>query len=105
MTYYCTGVSKVLNGGPLESKDKYSFDRPDIHSEEDWQKLIHDSFAIVKTFAVQIKAISDDIMWSTFVEDKYGIYYRNLHGIIEHCHYHLGQIVILKKIIRQLEGI
>jgi hypothetical protein len=36
-----------------------------------------------------------------FSEEKYGNWYRNLHGIIEHAHYHLGQIVLLKKLIRE----
>ncbi|MDQ1090003.1 hypothetical protein QE390_004607 [Siphonobacter sp. SORGH_AS 1065] len=36
----------------------------------------------------------------TFVDEKYGTYYRNLHGMIEHTHYHLGQIVLIKKILR-----
>jgi len=33
------------------------------------------------------------------MEEKYGNYYRNFHGIIEHCHYHLGQIVLIKKML------
>jgi hypothetical protein len=32
---------------------------------------------------------------------KYGNYYRNLHGIIEHTHYHLGQIVLIKKLLKR----
>jgi hypothetical protein len=34
-----------------------------------------------------------------FDDKKYGNYYRNITGIIEHNHYHLGQIVLIKKII------
>jgi len=33
-------VSKVLQGGPLDASDKYSFDYPPIGSEEDWQNLL-----------------------------------------------------------------
>ncbi|HAI83731.1 MAG TPA: DUF1572 domain-containing protein, partial [Chitinophagaceae bacterium] len=29
-----------------------------------------------------------------------GTYYRNILGLIEHTHYHLGQIALIKKIIR-----
>jgi hypothetical protein len=40
--------------------------------------------------------------WTTdFVEKKLGSYYSNVLGLIEHTHYHLGQIVILKKIIER----
>jgi hypothetical protein len=31
------------------------------------------------------------------VEEKYGSVLRNIMGVIEHTHYHLGQIVLLKK--------
>ena len=33
--------------------------------------------------------------------EKYGNYFRNLTGIIEHLHYHLGQIVLIKKLIAE----
>jgi hypothetical protein len=32
-----------------------------------------------------------------FDDGKYGTVLRNILGLIEHTHYHLGQIVILKK--------
>jgi hypothetical protein len=35
-----------------------------------------------------------------FALEKYGTYQRNFHGLIEHTHYHLGQIAILKKLVR-----
>lgn len=34
-----------------------------------------------------------------FKEEKNGSYYRNFCGIIEHFYYHLGQIVVIKKIL------
>jgi hypothetical protein len=36
-----------------------------------------------------------------FSQEKYGTYYRNLHGVIEHTHYHLGQIILIKKLLRE----
>ena len=35
-----------------------------------------------------------------FFHEKYGNYYRNLHGVIEHAHYHLGQIALIKKMFQ-----
>lgn len=29
------------------------------------------------------------------------VFHRNLHGIIEHTYYHLGQIVLIKKILNE----
>lgn len=34
-----------------------------------------------------------------FVEEKYGSYYRNIDAMIEHSYYHLGQIVLINKIL------
>ena len=36
-----------------------------------------------------------------FADPQYGNFYRNLHGIIEHTHYHLGQISLLKKLVKE----
>ena len=40
-------------------------------------------------------------LWEPFGDGKYGDYFRNIQGVIEHAHYHLGQIVLVKKLIRQ----
>jgi hypothetical protein len=50
-------------------------------------------------FAALVENMPDSKLAETFVNKKYGTYYRNLHGIIEHTHYHLGQIVLIKKIL------
>jgi hypothetical protein len=34
-------------------------------------------------------------------DPQYGSYYRDPQGIIEHLHYDLGQIVLIKKILLQ----
>ncbi len=45
--------------------------------------------------------LPDAILTTAFYDEKYGSYYRNLQGTIEHSHYHLGQLVLVKKILRQ----
>lgn len=95
--YYITGLIPVLKGGTLDSKDKFSFDAPEIASEKDWEALKNKSWDEVLLLASLIEKLPDSCLFEDFVESKYGNYYRNLAGIIEHCHYHLGQIVLLKK--------
>ena len=34
-----------------------------------------------------------------FVDEKYGTYLRNIDGMIEHAYYHLGQVVLIKKLL------
>ena len=41
----------------------------------------------------------EERFFEDMADPKYGSWYRNIHGIIEHAHYHLGQIVLLKKLI------
>ena len=101
MNYYVSAVLKVLQGEPLNAHDKYSFDHPPIRSQEDWEKLLDKTWSDAENFANLIEQLPGSKLGETFSDEKYGNYYRNLHGIIEHIHYHLGQIVLVKKILLQ----
>jgi hypothetical protein len=90
---------KVLQGEPLNASDKYSFNLPPIQSQEDWEKLLHKTWADAENLASLIEQLPESKLAETFTDEKYGSYYRNIHGIIEHSHYHLGQIVLVKKIL------
>jgi hypothetical protein len=61
--------------------------------------LLDAAWADAENFANLIEQMPENMLWEDFFEGKYGNYYRNLHGIIEHAHYHLGQIVLIKKMI------
>ena len=52
-----------------------------------------------EAFAQLIEQLPDSRLDEVFIEEKYGTYFRNLNGIIEHLHYHLGQLVFLKKML------
>lgn len=99
MNYYIDVVTKVLHGEPLDAKDEYSFNVPPILSQQDWENLVNKTFTDAENFAVLIEQLPERKLWETFINDKYGYYYRNLTGIIEHYHYHLGQIVLIKKLL------
>ncbi len=97
INYYVGAILPVLEGGKLDAHDKYSWEHPPIESEEDWQNMRAAAFSKVEQLAARIEALPDETMWTEFQDPKYGDYYRNLHGLIEHTHYHLGQIALLKK--------
>ena len=99
MNYYVSAVLKVLEGGPLDASDKLSFDLSPIRSQEDWEKLLDKTWADAESLAVLIEALPEQKLGEAFSDGKYGTYYRNIHGVIEHIHYHLGQIVVIRKII------
>ena len=101
INYYVSAVLKVLQGGPLDAHDKYSFDLPPIQNQENWEKLLNKMWTEAEDFGILVEQLPEGKLGETFFEEKYGNYYRNLHGIIEHTHYHLGQIVLIKKILLQ----
>lgn len=101
MDYYAVGVTEFLNGNHLKTKDKLSWETPEFHSEEEWQNFLANFFIHAENLAKAIEKFPQEKLDEIFHEEIYGNYYRNLHGIIEHCHYHLGQIVLIKKILNQ----
>ncbi|HMO63059.1 MAG TPA: DUF1572 domain-containing protein [Ferruginibacter sp.] len=99
INYYVSEVLKVLQGHPLQAHDTYSFLLPPLRGPEDWEKLLQKTFADAEAFARLVENMPDEKLQENFEQEKYGSYFRNLQGIIEHTHYHLGQIVIIKKMI------
>jgi hypothetical protein len=98
--YYIGVALRVLHGGPLEGKDEESFKLPPINSQDDWENLLNRIWTEVEGFAKQIEQLPESKLGEVFGDEKYGSYFRNLEGIVEHTHYHLGQIVLIKKIIQ-----
>lgn len=101
MNYFVSATLKTLEGEPLDAHDKYSFDLPPIQSGQDWEKLLDKTWMDAEKFAGLVEQLPETKLWDDFSDNKYGNYYRNIHGIIEHNHYHLGQIVVVKKILLQ----
>jgi hypothetical protein len=98
--YFVHAVLQVLEGGPLDAHDTFSFTHPPITNDADWQQLLENAWTDAERFATLVEQLPDDRLHTDLADPKYGTWYRNLHGIIEHTHYHLGQIVILKKLLR-----
>ena len=98
--YYFKPVLGVLKGEALTGNDKFSFDLPPITTESEWKALVNKAFDDAEALAIQIEMLDDEQLVEIFADPKFGIYYRNLLGIIEHTHYHLGQIALIKKILR-----
>ncbi|KGO89294.1 hypothetical protein [Flavobacterium suncheonense] len=97
--YYIKGVKNVLLGGHLEISDKYSFDFPEMNSQKEWETFLTAFWNDAEEFATLIEKMPEKKLSENFVDEKYGSYSRNIDAMIEHSYYHLGQIVILKKIL------
>lgn len=101
--YFVKVASEVIEGKPLNGNDKLSFDHPPINSQNDWLLFLDSVWSEGDQFASLIENLPDTILLENFTDGKYGNYYRNLTGIIEHAHYHLGQIVLIKKMVISLD--
>jgi uncharacterized damage-inducible protein DinB len=99
MNYYVSAALKVFAGQPLDASDRYSFPRTPVEYKEDWDKLLDAIWKDAEDFANLIERMPESDLWKDFWEQKYGNYYKNILGITEHNHYHLGQIVLLKKML------
>lgn len=99
INYYLEGVLNVFEGGTLDIRDKYSFNLPVIDSQESWEALQTQFYKNSESLVEHIRAINDTKLLEGFADGKYGSNYKNITGMIEHAYYHLGQIVILKKLI------
>lgn len=102
MHFYIQNVIRVLEGGKLEGTDKDSFIYPPIQNEADWQAMLNRTYKDTEHLSTLIEKMPEKQLWENIAEEKYGNFYRNLHGIIEHTHYHLGQIVLIKKMLKQV---
>ena len=101
--YFVSAILGALHNGSLDAHDKYSFDCPPIRSDQDWQQLKETIWSDVKRLVSLIESFPDDRLEEVFVDEKYGTYYRNFQGLIEHTHYHLGQIAIIKSLLKIAE--
>lgn len=97
--YYINGINTVFKGGTLDIRDKFSFDFPEMQSQSDWETFLQQFWNDAEEFASLIEQMPDHQLDLAFADPKYGTYRRNIDAMIEHAYYHLGQIVLLKKML------
>jgi uncharacterized damage-inducible protein DinB len=97
--YYIAGVLNALEGGTLDIKDQYSFDYTPPTSQQEWEVLRSKLIEDAEKFATLIEQMDNNKLQEVFVDEKYGNYQLNINAMIEHCYYHLGQIVLIKKLV------
>ena len=100
--YYIAGIVHVFEGGELEIKDKFSFDLTAIDSQIQWDDLRNKLWVDSEKFASLLEQMPDSKLDEVFVDEKYGNYQRNIEGKIEHSYYHLGQITLIKKLVKNV---
>ena len=99
--YYIQGINNVFNGGTLDISDKFSFDFPEIRSQQQWDNFLLRFWDDSEQFAARVEQLSEEQLSQAFTDEKYGNYQRNIDAMIEHAYYHLGQIVLIAKLARR----
>lgn len=100
-SYYVQALIDVLQGHALTSKDELSFTHAPINNSDDWEEFKSSVFNKVNVAVSLLEQFKDEQLSAWFTNEKYGTYHRNILGIIEHLHYHLGQIVLIKKLVKE----
>lgn len=103
VTYYIDAILGVLDGGPLNAHDKFSFDHKEINTKVEWETFLEKCWNSFDAFLVALENMNDDALLENFHDGKYGTNFRNLSGQILHFHYHFGQISLVKKHLRLIK--
>ncbi len=97
--YYIAGLLEYFETGNLTIRDKYSFDMEPVKSEEDWQELKTLFISDAEKFANKTGSFTEEELNNVFFDEKYGDIHRNIDVIIEHCYYHFGQLMLIRKML------
>jgi uncharacterized damage-inducible protein DinB len=93
-------VQRMRNHDP-EIPAANGFDGEAPASEKDWRSLIEQARHSFVELADAIKQF-EPARLSELTNFGQSTFSKNLFGIVEHAHYHLGQIMILKKFVKHL---
>lgn len=96
--FYNEVVRKRIQGIETEISVANGFDLNPIRSEADWVLLRERMDASTVALASEVEKLADEVLFKP-VLPGYSTCYKTLHGLVEHTHYHLGQIVIIKNLI------
>lgn len=99
LIYWNRVIIQRINGVKVNVPDINGFDVPSLTSEEDWTDLKNELLASAHELTDAIRTVDEKRLPEPIVRDHSSTY-KNLQGSVEHLHYHLGQIVILKKLIK-----
>ncbi|NNK88584.1 MAG: DUF1572 domain-containing protein, partial [Flavobacteriaceae bacterium] len=64
INYFVDVTLKVLEGGPLDGHDKFSFDCPPINSRADWDNMIDKARRDADRFAALVAILPEEKLWN-----------------------------------------
>ncbi len=103
LAYWNRVMVQRIHGIKVEIPESNGFDVPAINNEAGWQELIKDYMRSADELADAIKQVDKNKLELPILEG-YSSVYKNIQGSVEHIHYHLGQIVMIKKAVKTRLG-
>jgi uncharacterized damage-inducible protein DinB len=100
ISFYNEVVMQRLSGIDPVISGSNGFEMAAIKNEDDWIKLKARNMDSALQLASAVRQLPEEKIFDLTVTG-HSTHYKMLHGVTEHAYYHLGQIVILKKLIRQ----
>ncbi|MBL7810945.1 MAG: DinB family protein [Bacteroidetes bacterium] len=94
--YYIKVQLDVMNNKELHASDIDSWKIDNLGTPADWETLLGQMWIEAKQWADLVEKMNDARLETVFTDTEYGTWQRNLLGLIEHTHYHLGQIALIR---------
>ena len=102
LTFWNRVMIRRIHGIVVPDAPDNGFAMKPLTDEAAWQALQADNQQSVTELAAAIRSVPEARLPEAIVPGQSSTY-KNLQGTVEHVHYHLGQIVLLKKLIRHLQ--
>lgn len=99
LAYWNRVMARRAQGLATEVGPANGFDGPALQSEADWGALRADLLQSGHELATAMRSFPEARLAEPIIP-KYSSAYKNLQGAVEHLHYHLGQLVLLKNLVR-----
>lgn len=103
ISFWNRAVAERASGKKPVIGDDNGFNVHAMQSEQDWENLKADNIRSAEELADAIRQMDTDKLYTAILPD-HSTAYKNFQGQVEHVHYHLGQIVMLKKYLDTLPG-
>ncbi len=101
--YWNQVMAQRIDGIRVKIPLSNGFNNEPLETEDQWTNLKRQCFKSAEQLAAAIRGLSQDQLQQPILED-YPTAYKSLQGSVEHVHYHLGQMVMLKQLIRALDA-
>lgn len=100
VNYYLSGLLEALETGELKIHDRLSYSVEPFDSEQSWKNLVSEFLRNCERFIEKVELLDNNDLDNIFLKDEYGTLLRNIEGVIEHSYYHLGQIVLINRMLQ-----